>query len=304
MSSNFPQLVVYTNGGHYVLSLAQGTAWTLGRSKDCQVVLSDCWVSRRHALVQRLENGDYYLIDLGSRNGCTLNHSKIKVPTLLKTGDRLGIGKTLIEFRAAQPQSTIPPYADPPIDTLPDGAKIRPVVLIIQEHISQSHTWRDLLVSQDINVIVESGKINVRQVLQDFIALLATHPGIVMLDSRAESPHVGSLLRWCYQKSPKLKIVLIDSHDRIIPAEKKNWARQQGVVGWLPALPEDNFTVYSAEIEQMLKQLLRVLAWGPVRREKLSTTLLDLQMAVISDDTPSQWLGEFVVSPGNVQHPS
>lgn len=304
MPSNFPQLVVYANGGNYVVPLAQGTAWTLGRGKDCQVVLSDRWVSRRHALVQKLENGDYYLIDLGSRNGCTLNKAKITVPTLLKTGDRIALGKTFIEFRAAQAQTTIPPQADTPVDTLPDAAKIRPVVLIIQEHTSQSHLWRDLLLSQDINVIVESGKINVRQVLQDFMVMMQSHPGIVMLDTRAELPDVSQLLRWSYQQAPQLRVILIDGHDRIVSAEKRNWARQQRVLGYLPALPEDNFTIYSAEIEQMLKQILRVLAWGPVRREKLATTLLDLQMAVISDDTPSQWLGEFVVSPGNVQHPS
>ena len=127
---------------------------------------------------------------------------------------------------------------------------------------------------------------------------------MVMLDTRAEAPDVRHLLRWCYQQCPKLKLLLIDSHDRIISADKKAWARQNGILDWFPSLPEDNFTVYSAEIEQMLTLILRFLAWGPVRREKLATTLLDLQMAVIADDTPSQWLGEFVVSPGNVQHPS
>ncbi len=295
MVNKFPQLIIYTDGGSYTVPIETGKAWTLGRGKDCTIVLSDRWVSRRHALVQQLDNGDYYLIDLGSRNGCTLNGAKISVPSLLKTGDRIALGKTVIEFRSGQSQSTLPPH---PLNSNTGT----PTVLILQEPTSQSHLWRDLLVSQDIDVIVESGTVNCRQIIQDFMNMIGPQSGLVMLDTRMEKPNVGLLVQWVRSQFPQMQLLLIDSHDRVITSSQKHWARQRHALDWLPALPEDNFTVYSAEIEQLMRQILRYLAWGPMRREKLATTLLDLQMNV-TDDTPSQWLGEFVAGPGHLQTP-
>ncbi len=295
VADNFPQLVIQGDGGSYTVSIDQGQAWTLGRGKDCHVVLSDRWASRRHALIQQLDNGDYYLIDLGSRNGCLLNGTKISVPTLLKTGDRVTIGKTVFEFRAGQAQTTIPPV---PVAK----ASTRPIVLILQEPTSQSYLWRDLLISQEIDVIVESGEVNCRQILQDFNTMVEGSSALIMVDTRVEKPNVAALITWSQQRFPGMQLLLIDSHDRIISSKQKHWARQQRVLDWLPALPEDNFTVYSAEIEQTLRQILRYLNWGPIRRDKLATALLDLQMNV-TDDTPSQWLGEFVSGPGHLQTP-
>ena len=69
----------------------------IGRLADSDVPLTDPGVSRRHAEV-RHENGDYVLVDLGSTNGTMVNESQVGERTL-EPGDRITIGRTVLEFR-------------------------------------------------------------------------------------------------------------------------------------------------------------------------------------------------------------
>jgi len=69
----------------------------IGRLADSDVVLSDPGASRRHAEVRR-ENGQFVLQDLGSTNGTLVNDEAVDERTL-EEGDRIGIGRTVLEFR-------------------------------------------------------------------------------------------------------------------------------------------------------------------------------------------------------------
>ena len=78
--------------------MACNSVITIGRDKNNDVVLSDLLVSRNHAMVRRLGDADYYIIDSGSANGSQVNAQRIAVPTLLRTGDRITIGRTEFTF--------------------------------------------------------------------------------------------------------------------------------------------------------------------------------------------------------------
>lgn len=81
---------------------------TIGRDKSNDIVLSDLLVSRNHAVIRRLGDGDYYLIDSGSSNGCQLNEQRIAAPTRLRDGDVIGIGSTRFVFKQdTQPRQYI-----------------------------------------------------------------------------------------------------------------------------------------------------------------------------------------------------
>ncbi len=71
---------------------------TLGRDKNNDVILTDLLVSRNHAMVRRLGEGDYYLIDSGSSNGTLVNGLRVSGPTQLRNGDRITIGRTEFVF--------------------------------------------------------------------------------------------------------------------------------------------------------------------------------------------------------------
>ena len=52
-------------------------------------------------MVQRTESGEYYLIDLGSRNGTFRNDSRVSTPATLTDGDTILIGGQEIRFKCS-----------------------------------------------------------------------------------------------------------------------------------------------------------------------------------------------------------
>jgi adenylate cyclase len=72
---------------------------SLGRSGSNSIPFpGDLNVSRKHAIVHEM-NGQFYLSDLGSRNGTVLNGRPVTAPTLLHDGDLVVVGEHEIYFR-------------------------------------------------------------------------------------------------------------------------------------------------------------------------------------------------------------
>ena len=71
---------------------------TIGRDRNSDIVINDLMVSRNHAVVRQVGRSDYYLIDSGSSNGSFVNKKRIAMPTLLKNGDLVTIGKVSFVF--------------------------------------------------------------------------------------------------------------------------------------------------------------------------------------------------------------
>jgi adenylate cyclase len=94
-----------------MLTLTGGTCWTVGRGEENDFVLDDRWISRNHAMLQSMENGEVYLIDLGSRNGSFVNGRRVSVPVTLRGGDRLTFGQTELDFHTP-PRQTCEPSSD------------------------------------------------------------------------------------------------------------------------------------------------------------------------------------------------
>lgn len=70
---------------------------TVGRSRQCDVVLNDPNVSRQHAEI-RPRGGSWVLTDLGSTNGSSLNGRRIDGPEVIKPGDEIGLGTAVVTF--------------------------------------------------------------------------------------------------------------------------------------------------------------------------------------------------------------
>lgn len=72
---------------------------TIGRSDQCKVrVEGDTYVSSVHARIFQ-RDGSYMVEDLGSTNGTYLNRRRITAPAELQRGDRVKVGKTVLEMR-------------------------------------------------------------------------------------------------------------------------------------------------------------------------------------------------------------
>jgi FHA domain/Domain of unknown function (DUF1707) len=68
-----------------------GTAFTIGRTQDCDLRIADLSVSRLHAQLSRGEDG-WLLSDLGSHNGTRVNGWRVKEPVPVRAGDLVQFG--------------------------------------------------------------------------------------------------------------------------------------------------------------------------------------------------------------------
>jgi hypothetical protein len=76
----------------------------IGRSPSIEVSLADETVSAVHARIWRKEDR-WWLEDLDSRNGTLLNQIPVQRRTILCTGDRIRLGRILLEFRSEDSSS-------------------------------------------------------------------------------------------------------------------------------------------------------------------------------------------------------
>jgi hypothetical protein len=77
-------------------SVLSGERVLIGRSRECDVVLDDPNISRRHAEVRRDGDG-WAVVDLGSTNGIKVNGRRVD-DVLLQPGDRITLGLTELTF--------------------------------------------------------------------------------------------------------------------------------------------------------------------------------------------------------------
>src|SRR3954470_3738882 len=90
---------------------------TIGRRADADVVIDDASVSRRHA--QLIRRGDaWYVADIGSRNGTTLNGQAVTREVRLSDGDILELGEARLTIQLGSPHAADGPAA-PPASVLP-----------------------------------------------------------------------------------------------------------------------------------------------------------------------------------------
>ncbi len=73
---------------------------TIGRTEDNTLVLAGEGVSRQHAAIE-YQDGEYYIVDMGSQNGVFLNSEKV-LRSQLKYWDEIQIHNFVIKFMAKQ----------------------------------------------------------------------------------------------------------------------------------------------------------------------------------------------------------
>jgi hypothetical protein len=90
--------IVSLDDRRYVLD---GPIAVLGRSRDCDCVLNDANVSRRHAELRRGSTGDWQIVDLGSTNGVKVNGRQVDA-SRLGPGDEVLLGTVRFIFDVEQ----------------------------------------------------------------------------------------------------------------------------------------------------------------------------------------------------------
>jgi hypothetical protein len=79
------------------LELRAAKPVAIGRGRDCELNLITDSASRRHAEVYP-EGVEFFVRDLGSKNGTFVNGAPVTRPRALKPGDRIAVGTSTITF--------------------------------------------------------------------------------------------------------------------------------------------------------------------------------------------------------------
>jgi adenylate cyclase len=104
MSSISPLLLITdASGQQNTYPLGEALTWRIGRGKSSNIMLLDDGASRRHAIIQRTEMGEYYLMDSGSQNGTFVKGRRVTTPIVLNDGDEISIGAHRLVFRNPTP---------------------------------------------------------------------------------------------------------------------------------------------------------------------------------------------------------
>ena len=92
-----PGTVVMPSGDRVALSDGRNV---IGRLADCQVLITDGNVSRRHAQIHR-SGSSFVINDLGSTNGTYVNGERLIADHRLAVGDIITVGSISLRFEAS-----------------------------------------------------------------------------------------------------------------------------------------------------------------------------------------------------------
>ena len=115
MGDEYPKVVALAGplkGKTFLLSEAE---FSVGREMSNSLCIKGKLISRHHALIRRVEPGQFTITDLNSRNGTSVNAVPIKERKLMP-GDRIQIGDSLLLFL---PVGDDPRADDIPLDSVP-----------------------------------------------------------------------------------------------------------------------------------------------------------------------------------------
>jgi two-component system cell cycle response regulator len=92
-------VVIYTSDREMIgrrFLLASGPV-RIGRLLDNEIAVDDDAISRRHARIER-SGDDWFVVDVGSRNGTLINDRALAGQRTLKRDDRIKVGSTILKY--------------------------------------------------------------------------------------------------------------------------------------------------------------------------------------------------------------
>jgi ABC-type multidrug transport system ATPase subunit len=124
MSSGRSHRIGFVQDGTLLQKVAfshgEQTAIVIGKASNCEVCITNSFVSKEHAQLIHNNNNELFILDLNSTNGTFLNEKKIQpgVPYPIKSGDRVDFtssGNVKLVFDPDNYQSSKAPWRDPNI---------------------------------------------------------------------------------------------------------------------------------------------------------------------------------------------
>jgi adenylate cyclase len=112
-------------------AISLGAVSIVGRSPECEVIIADPRVSRRHAMIRK-QDGGFYLFDLGSFNGSYLNGARLTATRRLHHGDVISFAEHEFHYTETGSLQT-PQSAGKTGDSTIALIRSTPVVLLVSD---------------------------------------------------------------------------------------------------------------------------------------------------------------------------
>jgi pSer/pThr/pTyr-binding forkhead associated (FHA) protein len=263
-SVDTPQLIIKTEQGVERFQLSPDIPWTIGRSKENTIQLGELSASRYHAKLELIQERHYYFIDLHSRNGSLVNDQPVIRPTLIKHGDQIAIGNTVIVFE----QHIVSPLNVPLQQPLRE-------VLMLQASAMQGKIWQEILLSQNASVLWEASSLDLNKRMAKILPNAL--PKILLIDRRAYPNSLYEFCTFCQQQYPQLSIFVMDSLRQNIPAHEREVAIQKGCINLFPAFPIYNLVDHALDITDQVNEVLRAMKSLSIEAYQLLPILQNLE---------------------------
>ena len=172
----------------------------LGRLGQCDVVLGDEGVSRRHARIARLPKHGHSIVDLGSTNGTYVNGLRITEATLLRDRDTIGLGSCRLKYRSNEAVSDLATEMAPPAT----GFERHRVLVAADASLLSEGLLR--LIESQADLQVAGHTAESRQALQMHARL---RPDVMLLDASTDGIGALSLLTDVLVADPEARIAAV-----------------------------------------------------------------------------------------------
>jgi adenylate cyclase len=185
---------------------------SIGRAPGNHLILTDDKASRKHALIHRQGEHEYWLVDLGSSNGSYLDGRRVSQPVALRDGAIIRIGTSTLTFRqrataqAANDQEFIGTVYD---------IRVAPCWLMLADIEGSTELSRQIPADQ-LPILTGRWFSSCRQVVEDHRGVVNKYLGDGFLAYWPSLPHaadalieaLGGLRRLQNAAPPRFRIVL------------------------------------------------------------------------------------------------
>jgi class 3 adenylate cyclase len=235
---------------------------SLGRAVANEIVLPDDRVSRRHATVHAQGEREFWLVDLGSRNGTYLNGRRISQPTRLAEGDRVQIGPFSLTFHLSAEASLAAETAA--ISQTRVELRSEPAWLMLCDIVGSTHLAQDRP-AEEMAMLIGGWFARCKEVIEDTGGVINKYLGDGLLAywpaSEPARAHVALALRDLRrlqgEKRPPFRVAI--HHGTIVMGSMVVLMGEENLAG-----PEVNFVFRMEKLAGQL-QLERVASAAAVR---------------------------------------
>lgn len=248
-----PQLIIHGNGSVETLTLSGRTIWTFGRGKKSTVQLDDPNASRVHAQLAIYTDNSCHFVDLKSRNGTLINDEVSITPKLLKHGDRISIGNTVMVFKKI-------------------SSCAKDQVLMLHASAAQAAFWQEILAFQGVSVLKEISVSEFKRQI-DLNADSDKSPKVLLIDVRAHQGDCYQFCRWIRQRHPQHQTFLLDSKRNTVSSLERQVAIKNGALNQFPAMSRRDLVLNSTEVLRQVNEVLEALKAKLIEKEELLSIL-------------------------------